>query len=297
MFAPNTVSLGIAPINWTNDDLPELGGHIPFEQCIAEMSQAGFTGTEVGNKYPKDPAILRPQLAQQNLQVASAWYSTFFSEPGRTWETIDGFIRHIRFLKACGATRANVCECGSCVQGGPKHVFDRPNYSDAQWQQVAEGLNVLGRIAREEGMYMAYHYHMGTMVQTAAETDRLMAMTDPEAVFLLMDTGHALYAGDDPLPITKKYLSRIRHVHLKDIRAEVLKEVHANRMNFLDSVRAGVFTVPGDGCIDFQPIFETLAAGGYQGWMVVEAEQDPDKANPLEYAQKARAYIRQHAGI
>jgi inosose dehydratase len=297
MFAENTIKLGIAPINWTNDDLPELGGHIPFDQCIAEMAQAGFGGTEVGNKYPKDPAVLKPALDQHGLQVASAWFSTFFSESGLTRETVEGFIAHMNFLKACGADRVNVCECGSCVQGGPKHVFDRPAYSDAQWSRVAEGLNVLGRIARENGMFMAYHYHMGTMVQTAAETDRLMAMTDPEAVFLLMDSGHAYYAGDDPVALTKKYAPRIKHVHLKDIRQDVLDRVHAEKMNFLDSVKAGAFTVPGDGCIDFDPIFAELARSGYAGWMVVEAEQDPDRANPLEYAQIARKYIREHAGV
>ncbi len=297
MFAEHAVKLGIAPINWTNDDLPELGGHIPFEQCIAEMAEAGFSGTEVGNKYPKDPEVLRPALAQHGLQVASAWYSTFFSEAGRTQETVEGFIRHMNFLKASGADRVNVCECGSCVQGGPKHVFDRPRYSDAQWQKVAEGLNVLGRLARENGMYMAYHYHMGTMVQTAAETDRIMDMTDPEAVFLLMDSGHAYYAGDDPVALTKKYVDRIRHVHLKDIRQEVLDRVHAEKLTFLESVKAGAFTVPGDGCIDFDPIFAELAQSGYEGWMVVEAEQDPDQANPLEYAKRARAYIREHAGV
>ncbi len=297
MFAPKTVSLGIAPINWTNDDLPELGGHIPFEQCLDEMAQAGFTGTEVGNKYPKDAAVLRSALEPRGLRVASAWFSTLFTEEGKTQSTLEGYLQHMNFLKACGADRVNVCECGSCVQGGPKHVFERPSYSDTQWERTAEGLNLLGRITRENGMWMSYHYHMGTMVQTAAETERLMEMTDPEAVFLLLDTGHAHYAGDDPLALAQKYVHRIKHVHLKDIRADVLEQVHARKMNFLDSVKAGVFTVPGDGCIDFRPIFQVLAEHKYEGWMVVEAEQDPDKANPLAYATKARDYLREHAGV
>jgi len=152
-------------------------------------------------------------------------------------------------------------------------------------------------MARENGMVIAYHYHMGTMVQNADETDRLMQMTDPDLVHLLVDTGHAHYAGDDPLTIIQKYGSRIRNVHLKDIRQPILDEVHAKKMSFLDSVKAGVFTIPGDGVIPFDPIFQALADAHYQGWFVVEAEQEPDKANPLEYAKKARTFIREHTGI
>jgi inosose dehydratase len=289
--------LSIAPIAWTNDDIPELGGNIYFEQCIDEMAAAGFSGSEIGNKYPKDPAVLKPALEQRKLQISSAWFSTFFSETGRTEETVSLFVEQMNFLKAMGAKVLNVCECGHCVQGTPKHVFDRPSYTDQQWLQVAEGLNRIGEMARENGMVIAYHYHMGTMVQNADETDRLMQMTDPDLVHLLVDTGHAHYAGDDPLTIIQKYGSRIRNVHLKDIRQPILDEVHAKKMSFLDSVKAGVFTVPGDGVIPFDPIFQALADAHYQGWFVVEAEQDPEKANPLEYAKKARTFIQEHTGI
>ena len=297
MFAPNSVQLAIAPIAWTNDDLPELGGHISFEQCVEEMSAAGFTGSEIGNKYPRDPDVLKPALEQRGLQISSAWFSTFFSEEGRSGETIDKYVEHIKFLKAMGTRVVNVCECGHCVQMGSGHVFDRPEYSDEQWQQVAEGLNMIGEIARENEMINAYHYHMGTMVQKLEETDRLMELTDPALVHLLVDTGHAHYAGDDSLSIVQKYGPRIRNVHLKDIRQEILDMVHSGKMSFLDSVKAGVFTVPGDGCIDFSPIFKMLAEKGYQGWFVVEAEQDPEKANPQEYAKMARVFIRESAGI
>ena len=261
------------------------------------MAAAGFSGSEIGNKYPKDPAVLKPALEQRKLQISSAWFSTFFSETGRTEETVSLFVEQMNFLKAMGAKVLNVCECGHCVQGTPKHVFDRPSYTDQQWLQVAEGLNRIGEMARENGMVIAYHYHMGTMVQNADETDRLMQMTDPDLVHLLVDTGHAHYAGDDPLKIIQKYGSRIRNVHLKDIRQPILDEVHAKKMSFLDSVKAGVFTVPGDGVIPFDPIFQALADAHYQGWFVVEAEQDPEKANPLEYAKKARTFIREHTGI
>lgn len=297
MFAPNSVQLAIAPIAWTNDDLPELGGHISFEQCIDEMAAAGFTGSEMGKKYPIDPDVLKPALEQRGLQISSAWFSTFFSEEGRAGETVNKYLEHMNFLKVMGARVVNVCECGHCVQMGSRHVFDRPEYSDEQWQLVAQGLNLIGEIAIENDMINAYHYHMGTMVQNLEETDRLMELTDPGLVHLLVDTGHAHYAGDDPLSIVRKYGPRIRNVHLKDIRQEILDMVHSVKMSFLDSVKAGVFTVPGDGCIDFSPIFKALAEKGYQGWFVVEAEQDPDKANPQEYAKMARNFIRENAGI
>ena len=297
MFTPNSVKMAIAPIAWTNDDLPELGGHISFEQCIKEMAEAGFAGSEIGNKYPRDPEVLIPALEKRGLQISSAWFSTFFSENGRTEETVSKYVEHSLFLKAMGARVVNVCECGHCVQMGPRHVFDRPEYSDKQWEQVAEGLNMIGEIARDNKMINAYHYHMGTMVQNLEETDRIMELTDPALVHLLFDTGHAHYAGDDPLTIVQKYGPRIRNVHLKDVRQEILDIVHSGKMNFLDSVKAGVFTVPGDGCINFLPIFKALAEGGYQGWFVVEAEQDPDKAKPLEYAIMARNFIRENTGI
>ena len=297
MFTPNSVKMAIAPIAWTNDDLPELGGHISFEQCIKEMAAAGFTGSEIGNKYPRDPELLKPALEQRGLQISSAWFSTFFSENGRSEETVDKYVEQMHFLKAMGAKVINVCECGHCVQIGASHVFDRPEYSDEQWKQVAMGLNMIGEIARDNEMINAYHYHMGTMVQNFEETDRLMELTDPALLHLLVDTGHAHYAGDDPLSIVQKYGPRIRNVHLKDIRQEILDIVHSGKMNFLDSVKAGIFTVPGDGCIDFLPIFKALAEGGYQGWFVVEAEQDPEKAKPLEYAIMARNFIRENTGI
>ena len=297
MFSQKIVKLAIAPIGWTNDDLPELGGNISFEQCIEEMAAAGFTGSEIGNKYPRDPDVLKPALEQQGLQISSAWFSTFFSEDGQSGETVKKYVEHMNFLKAMGAHVVNVCECGHCVQMGSGHVFDRPEFSDEQWQKVAEGLNMIGEIARDNEMINAYHYHMGTMVQNLEEIDRLMELTDPVLVHLLVDTGHAYYAGDDPILIIRKYGPRIRNVHLKDIRQEILDMVNSRKMSFLDSVKAGIFTVPGDGCIDFSPIFKALAEVGYQGWFVVEAEQDPDKANPLEYAKMARNFIREKAGI
>ena len=201
------------------------------------------------------------------------------------------------FLKSLDAKIINICECGHCVQLKPGYVFDRPNYSDKQWLLVSEGLNRVGEIAQKNDMFIAYHYHMGTMIQGSNEIERIMEMTDPDLVHLLVDTGHSFYSGGDPLKLIKKYRDRIKNVHLKDIRKVILDDVVTKKLSFLESVKAGVFTVPGDGYIDFIPIFEALKNIDYKGWFVVEAEQDPDKANPLEYAKKARDYINKYAGI
>jgi hypothetical protein len=173
----------------------------------------------------------------------------------------------------------------------------KPIYTEEQWKLIAKGMNEMGKIAYDRGMTLTYHHHMGTGVQSMAETDRFLEMTDPELVFLLFDTGHFAFAGENPVEAVEKYVHRIRHVHLKDMRPDVVAQVKAEHMSFLDAVRAGAFTVPGDGCIDFPSIFKVLKENDYKGWMIVEAEQDPAKANPLEYAIKARAYIRENTGL
>ena len=169
--------------------------------------------------------------------------------------------------------------------------------NDGEWDKFAKGMNRLGDIANSMGIKLVYHHHMGTVVQTAEEIDRMMDMTDPDKFALLYDTGHLAYCGQDYLAVLKKYAKRIAHVHLKDVRPEVVEKVKKEKLSFLQGVRAGAFTVPGDGCIDFAPVFDELDKSGYEGWMIVEAEQDPAKANPLEYALKARDYIRKTAKI
>ena len=162
---------------------------------------------------------------------------------------------------------------------------------------MIEGYNVLGQLAREKGMTLTMHHHMGTGVQTAEEIDRFMESVDPGLVYLLFDSGHLTFAGIDPLPILKKYISRIRHIHLKDVRLPIRDQAMKEGWSFLTAVRAGVFTVPGDGDVDFAPIFDVVEKSGYEGWVVVEAEQDPAKANPFEYAKMARGYIREKTGL
>lgn len=295
----NKVKLAIAPIAWTNDDLPSLGAENSFAQCVSEMALAGFTGSEVGCKYPKDTQVLKEKLALRGIQICNAWFSTFFAD-GKEEETIKGFLAHRDFLHEMGAKVIGCSEQSGSIQGADKAVFEeKPHWSDAEWDRVVAGYNKLAQLAAEKGMTVCLHHHMGTGVQTPAEIDRFMERTDPE-VGLLLDTGHIYYSEGSQqavLDVLNKYVKRIPHVHLKDIRDEKRNQIIAEHRTFLDGVRLGAFTVPGDGVIDFKPIFDILDQAGYEGWMVVEAEQDPAIADPLEYAQKARRYIRDVAGI
>jgi inosose dehydratase len=293
----SAIKLGIAPIGWTNDDLPELGGEIPFEQCVSEMALAGFSGSEVGNKYPKDPAALNRALKLRGLVICNAWFSSFLTT--QPYEEVEKeFIKHRDFLHAVGARVIGAAEQGHSIQGQDKPVFDaKPVFTDEEWSRLCDGLDRLGQRAAEKDMKLTYHHHMGTGVQTAAEIDRLMENTNPELLGLLYDTGHLVFSGEDHLAVLDKWVGRVRHVHLKDLRPAVHKKAVKEKWSFLQAVKAGVFTVPGDGGMDFSPIFKKLTKAKYSGWWVVEAEQDPAKANPLEYAVKARIYIKETAGI
>ena len=299
MFDKNKVKLGIAPIAWTNDDMPDLGKENTFEQCVSEMALAGFTGSEVGNKYPKDPEVLKKALELRGVEICKQWVSCFlFTKPFE--EVEKEFRAQLTFLKAMGAKVIGASEQSHSVQGqldtpifGHKYVMN-----DEEWDTFCTGMNKLGKIAKEEyGIALTFHHHMGTVVQSLEEVDRMMENTDPEYVSLLFDTGHFTYCGEDPLEVVKKYVHRIKHVHLKDIRPEVVEQVKKENMSFLAGVRAGAFTIPGDGCINYDPIFKVLEDAGYEGYMVVEAEQDPAKANPLEYAIRARKFIAEKTGL
>ena len=292
------VRLAIAPIAWTNDDLPELGGGNTFEQCISEMALAGFEGSEVGNKYPRDPAVLKHYLDLRGLTICNAWFSSFLTTAPYA-EVEKSFLSHRDFLHAVGARVIGAAEQGHSVQGKQDVpvLEGKPRFSEEEWKRLADGLNRLGERAKEKDMTLTYHHHMGTGVQTSEEIDRLMEMTDPGRLSLLYDTGHLVFSGEDYQAVLKRHLARVRHVHLKDVRRPVLDRAKAEKLSFLAAVKAGVFTVPGDGSIDFSPVFQMLKKGNYRGWMVVEAEQDPGVANPFEYALKARRFIREKAGL
>lgn len=299
MLDKNKVRLAIAPIGWTNDDMPDLGAENTFEQCISEMALAGFQGSEIGNKYPSDTAALKHYLDVRGLQICNAWFSSYLtSKPYE--ETIEAFKAHCDKLYNLGAKVIGASEQGNSIQGDlTKSILDeKPYYTEEQWQTVVKGFNEMGAYARSKGMYFTVHHHMGTGVQTVEEIDKLMELTDPELVYLLFDSGHLTFAGIDPVPVLEKYIDRIKHIHLKDVRLGVYNnEVVPKHMSFLDAVREGVFTVPGDGDVDFKPIFDIIEKSGYEGWIVVEAEQDPAKANPFEYALKARKYIKENTGL
>lgn len=299
MLNKERVRLGIAPIAWTNDDMPDLGKENTFEQCVSEMALAGFTGSEVGNKYPKDPEVLKKALELRGVEICNQWFSSFLLT--KPFEKVEKEFRaQLTFLKAMGSKIIGASEQSYSVQGqmetpvfGHKYVMN-----EEEWNTLCQGLNKLGKIAKDEyGISLTFHHHMGTVVQTAEETERLMEGTDPEYVSLLFDSGHFAYCGEDPVAMVTKYVDRIKHVHLKDIRPEVVEKVKAEDMSFLAGVRAGAFTIPGDGCVDFDSIFKVLEEADYAGYMVVEAEQDPAKANPLEYAIRARKFIAEKTGL
>lgn len=297
MLDKNKVKLGIAPIAWTNDDMPDLGAENTFEQCVSEMALAGFTGCEVGNKYPRDTAVLKKALELRGMQICNAWFSSFLTT--KPYEEVEkDFIEHITFLKEMGAKVVGISEQGHSIQGTDKPIFEAKYVmNDKEWDTLCTGINKLGKVAKDMGIKLCFHHHMGTVVQTEEEIDRLMANTDPELFGLLFDCGHLAYCGEDYMSVLNKYADRIRHVHLKDIRPEKVEQVKREHLSFLQGVRLGTFTVPGDGVIDFKPIFDVLEKTGYEGYVLVEAEQDPAIANPLEYAIKARKYIAEKAGL
>jgi inosose dehydratase len=290
---PEKVWLGVTPTLWVNDDFPLIDIGIPFGQIVSEMALAGFQGCSVGHKYPTDVKVLKAALELRGLRVSEPWTSTYFTIAAMEKQTIERFRKSLEFIKAMGGTDMVVAEFGQAVNPLPVAVFpDHPIFDDAQWDALTKGLEHLGQIANGEGMRLCYHHHMGTGVMTRADVDRLMASTSPDLVHLLLDTGHLAFAGDDPLALARAYGDRIKHVHLKSVRPEVVDKVRADNLSFEDGIEAGVFTVPGDGAIDFVPILQALADHGFEGWLVVEAEQDPAKANPLQYALMARRYLR-----
>jgi len=289
-----TVRLGTNPIAWSNDDLPELGGDTELETCLAEARAAGFTGIEKGNKFPTDPAALLRVLRRHELALVSGWYGAALRQ--RTVEQEIAAMRpHLDLLKACGCKVMVFAETSGTVQGRRDvPVADRPVMTDQEWTTFLERIGQLGDGMQQDGVAIAFHPHMGTVIETAAEIDRLMAGTPP-SVGLLLDTGHLAFAGEDPAAVARRWAQRINHVHAKDVRPEMLARAKRERWSFLDSVVAGVFTVPGDGCIDFQAALRPVAQAGYAGWLIVEAEQDPAKAHPLTYARQGYAHLREAA--
>ena len=276
------IRIGANPIGWSNDDLRSLGGDTPLETCLAEAKIAGFAGMELGHKFPCEPIALKSVLDRHGLDLVSGWYSMALLErdADAEWAAIEG---HKHLLKALGARVLIVAETSNAIHGDVAMPLSRsPRMSEAQWPTFCDRLSTVAERLASEGMQLVYHHHMGTVIETDDDVERMMQLTR-SAVHLLLDTGHLTFAGADPVAVTRKHRRRISHVHTKDVRAEVLVEVRQRDVSFLDAVVAGVYTVPGDGLVDYPAVFAQLA--GYDGWVVVEAEQDPAKANPLTYAK------------
>jgi inosose dehydratase len=284
------VRIGTNPIAWSNDDLPELGGATPLETCLAEARQAGFQGIELGRKFPRDAAVLRPILERHGLSLISGWYGAELRR--RTAEAeIRAMTPHLELLAAMGCKVMVFCETSDTVQNRRDvPLAERPRMREAEWPLFLERIAAVAAHMAARGVTLAYHHHMGTVIEKAAEIDRLMAGT-PTSVGLLYDTGHLTVAGEDPREIARRWAGRIVHVHAKDVRLEVMARAHRDGMSFLDAVVAGVFTVPGDGGVDFEMALEPVARAGYGGWLVVEAEQDPAEAEPLAYARRGHDHL------
>ena len=289
------IKLGIAPIGWTNDDMPELGGDITFEQCISEMALAGFTGCEVGNKYPThDRVLLKEYLDIRGLQICNQWFSyEFTSKPFE--EVKKNFLSQIDFLNFMGAKVVGGAECGNTIHGNYNIPFSNKKMAtNNDWDHLTKGLNQLGKIAMDSyGIKLSYHHHMGTMVESMDEVDRLLNETDDRYVSLNYDCGHFYFANQDPLDALKKYIPRTAHIHLKDVRDTIKEQVYNDNLSFLKAVKLGVFTVPGDGNLSLKPIADVIHNHNYEGWVVVEAEQDPSIANPFKYAKKGYEFLIQ----
>ena len=285
-----SVKLGIAPIAWSNDDMPELGGDTSLEQCLSEASKAGFIGIESGGKFPKDAKDLLPKLEKFKLHLCSGWYGASL-RTNSVKEEKNLIQRQLKLFQECNAPCIVFAEVSGSVQGNKKiPLSKRPQMEKSEEANFYKKISDIGKYLEDQGMPLAYHHHMGTIIETEQDTIKLLENTD-SSVKLTLDTGHMLFAKGDSLKILKEFHDRIIHIHCKDIRKKILQNSLSKDQSFRDAFLDGVFTVPGDGCINYQPLFDELKKKNYSGWLVVEAEQDPAKANPLKYAKIGYKYL------
>jgi inosose dehydratase len=285
-----SVKLGIAPIAWSNDDMPELGGDTPLEQCLSEASEAGFSGIESGGKFPKKSKELIPLLEKYNLNLCSGWYGANLRK-NSVKEEISKIQEQLKLFQDCKAPCIVFAEVSDSIAGDPdKSLSSRPQMDKEGWNEFCKKISEMGKFLEDQGMPLAYHHHMGTVIETQNDTERLLESTT-DHVKLILDTGHMLFAGGDSLQVAENFKERIIHVHCKDMRKNVLDKSLSHDSSFRQAFLDGAFTVPGDGCIDYKPLLNFLKKINYEGWLVVEAEQDPAKANPLEYAKIGHSYL------
>jgi inosose dehydratase len=279
-----SIKIGVSPIAWSNDDFPELGGDTTLEQCLKETNEIGFSGIEAGGKFPKSSNELIPKLEKENLKLCSGWYGANLLK-NTVKDEILIMKAQLDLFKECNAPCMVVAEVSGSIQGEAKiPLSKRPILSTDEWKSFYNKINEISKYMEDSGVPLAYHHHMGTVVQSQEDTERLIDNT-LDTVKLLIDTGHMMFAGGDFIKIAKDYSSRLHHVHCKDIRKDVLDMSLKNDLSFIDAFFAGAFTVPGDGCINYENFLKVLKNLKYEGWLVVEAEQDPKKANPFEYGK------------
>jgi myo-inosose-2 dehydratase len=290
------IRIGANPIGWSNDDLQEIGGDTPLETCLAEAREAGFEGMELGNKFPREAGALKAALAPFGLACIGGWHSIELLKRSAK-EEFAAAAAHRTLLKAMGTNVFIVAETSNTIHGDrSKPLSQRPRMAAGDWAGYGAKMTELADLLAADGLKLCYHHHMGTIVQTPQDIDALMAATGP-SVHLLLDTGHATWGGGDPVAIARTYRSRISHFHAKDVRRDMMEQARKNDWSFLDSILGpgdslGVYTVPGDGMVEYVAVFKELP--GYSGWVVVEAEQDPKKANPLAYAKRGVANLRRY---
>jgi inosose dehydratase len=282
------VQIGINPITWTNDDMPELGGDIPLETCLAETREAGYAGTELGGKFPRSSAELAQILSRHGLQLVSGWFDGRIRDRSVA-EEFGAIEPHLTLLRDLGCKVVVYADTSGRQDFPP--ISQRPKLADEDWPAYGRKVTDLAERMAAFGISMAFHHHMGTIVESEADIDRLMATTG-EAAGLLFDSGHCLFAGAEPEKVLTRHIGRVVHVHCKDVRRDVLDRAVSQDMTFLEAVLAGIFTVPGDGCIGFPSLLRRLNDAGYSGWLVVEAEQDPRTAHPLTYARLGSHNLR-----
>lgn len=289
------VQYGISPLTWTNDDMPELGGDIPLETCLSEMAEAGFTGTELGTKYPRQPDVLIPLLKKHGLVLASGWYSGNLMKLSAE-EEIAAMQDHITLLKAAGCKAMVFGEVSNTVHGDiNKPLSQRVILSMDEWKTYCKKLTQVAEyLLVNHGIKLSFHHHVGTICETEDDINIMMELTG-DAVYLTLDTGHITYGGGNPVTMIKRWGHRIGHMHFKDLRLEVMKAARKADKSFLNAVLDGVFTVPGTGDVDYDDVFAALKERDYEGWLLVEAEQDPAKAHPLTYAKTAYKNITGYA--
>ena len=297
------MTFGIQPTGWTNDDFPEIGNDFPYQVILDQTKEAGFEGGSTGHNYPPHLPSLLHAMKSRGLKIASTWAGTAFTTGVHADAAFAAFQAQVTFLQEVGAQDVVVAELANAVnQVRTKSVLtERPILAESQWFLLTQLLDRAGKYAKDQGMQLSYHPHVGTCVMTVKETERLLDSTNPDHVGLCLDTAHLRYGGasqSELVELTKKYATRITHVHLKNVRKAVLPVAVSESYSFYQAIESGIFTVPGDpdGDLNLDPIVSILKDVGYSSWMVVEAEQDPAKANPLQYAKTARAFLREHLG-